>query len=509
MSAYVRISQFIFATQQAIAGQRTGFLSLSQNGELVTFSTSFSSQTQELNRRTWRVFRENFVAIVGQSKYDWICQRYQKQYSFARLEDLGKPLLPEHIEIFSIGCAQAVFNGGNEGRAFEPPRFTRQEWTKCIDGMQIPFVDREKIGVEEGVSSSFSYFGSIFSSHDPSVLDRRKMTFCSYVKEHGEELSRDAWLEKFSREVVSQELIIGQVFPVSGERGGLDYYRVYRKVSSGHGLMAYALQPCASDSTMPPLIIFRPTQWYLSSEDAVETVLDDFQPHVGELGWKKTSYLLKDLMEDREFRLPEQKIAIAGFSLGGAHAQYFFAEHFSEVKEATFYSNPGVDRETVESAANQINAMDRRQGDPLKIKIFRTVGDVCHYVGEKHMGWGITHPDVQIELIEHSLPCPHLIEGWFARGVGSVNLHTTPVLTCPGAVHERTLNEKGDLDQELDHSQRGMEVWWYEHTRQLWARIAFCAVFIVSEGVKYCLKPFRIRLFRSSVLPSKASRPLA
>src|SRR5580692_9374098 len=52
-----------------------------------------------------------------------------------------------------------------------------------------------------------------------------------------------------------------------------------------------------------------------------------------------------------------------------------------------------------ERVAQRMNQMPRRT-EPLNIQIFWTKGDFCHYVGGKHVGWGITHPDVNIQLIE-------------------------------------------------------------------------------------------------------------
>src|SRR5690348_3167041 len=98
--------------------------------------------------------------------------------------------------------------------------------------------------------------------HNVFKKDKEKQLLFSDVTN----LSPEAWIERFSKTIASRELIEGQIIPAPGRNGGIDYFKVYRKIA-GDGLVAYALKPAASDSTLKPTLIFRPTQWALSNED--------------------------------------------------------------------------------------------------------------------------------------------------------------------------------------------------------------------------------------------------
>src|SRR5581483_6534378 len=113
---------------------------------------------------------------------------------------------------------------------------------------------------------------------------------------------------------------------------------------------------------------------------------NDAQGNVGEMGWQACQNALKELMSDPKFRDNNENVSVAGYSLGGAHAQYFLAEHGELVSNAVFYADPSVDDSTAEQFAERMNAMSRRT-EPLNIQIFRLKGDFCHYVGGKHVGW--------------------------------------------------------------------------------------------------------------------------
>src|SRR5689334_11542758 len=63
-----------------------------------------ADQRKLLNEKTWAVFIDNLVKVIGHKKFQRICERYN--FDAEDMMRKGKPLLAEHIELFSIGTAQ-------------------------------------------------------------------------------------------------------------------------------------------------------------------------------------------------------------------------------------------------------------------------------------------------------------------------------------------------------------------------------------------------------------------
>jgi hypothetical protein len=321
--------------------------------------------------------------------------------------------------------------------------------------------------------------------HDKLRMDKEKQLLFSDV----DRLNFPAWLERFTKVIINRELIEGQIIPAPGQDGRIDYYKVYRKVGTGEGLVAYALRPAANDSTLKPLIAFRPSQWAISNEDAFETYLNDVQPHVGEMGWKGAAPELQKLMSDPHFRRNNEKISLSGYSLGGAHAQYFLAAHADHVMYAVFYNDPSVDNATAEGFAKRMNSMGRRT-EPLNIQLFQMNGDFCGYVGDKHVGHGVNHPDVNIQLMEGNHE---------NKNAAAFKLHSHRIFdntTFP--YHMKCYDDTQQLFDRLDNSKRGAEVFWYEKTRRVWGGVAFTAIYALSRFVHFISWALGVKILRSS-----------
>ncbi|MBI2810921.1 MAG: hypothetical protein HYX67_08850 [Candidatus Melainabacteria bacterium] len=316
-------------------------------------------------------------------------------------------------------------------------------------------------------------------------MDKEKQLLFSDV----ERISFQAWQERMSKVSVNREFLEGQVIPAPGHDGRVDYYKVHRKIATGDGLVAYALKPSGSDSTLKPMIIFRPSQWAFSNEDAFETYLNDVQKNVGEMGWRSSAPLFEQLMQDRHFRRNNAKVSISGFSLGGAHAQRFLEHHYENVGQAVFYGDPSIDHDTAVRIRDKINAMPRR-AEPLNMQIFRMKGDFCHYVGDKHAGWGVTHPDVNIQLAETDHD---------NKKVAGFYLHSHRIFDNTHFPYQMQRYESAEeLNKHLDNSQRGADVLWYERMRTIWGNVAFYSLFSLSELVKLVSWMFAVKVLRRS-----------
>lgn len=486
MSSILRINHFVESAQQAFSSPTAKYLSADSRTLGVSqldLTGSLTTETKEQNKQTWKIFRESVVGTIGQRKFDWICHRYRSQINFTRMERSGKPLLPEHVELFSIGSSQLM---GRDIKSRFPEKIktiTREQLSERIRLVQ-PFGIvggyRDPVKISGSPGSLLAYF-----FHDKKLMDKEKQLLFSDV----ERLTFPAWLERVSKVVVNRELIEGQLIPAPGQDGRIDYYKVHRKIGTGDGLVAYALKPATSNSTLKPLLVFRPSQWAFSNEDAFETYLNDVQPNVGEMGWKAAAASFRQLMSDPHFRRNNEKISITGYSLGGAHAQYFLAAHADNVSHAVFYNDPSVDDETAERFAESMNRKPLRT-EPLNIQIYRMKGDFCHYVGGKHIGWGVNRPDVNIQLMEVDHE---------NKKIAAFTLHSHRIFdntSFPYQMH--CVEDTQQLFNHLENSKRGPDVLWYERMRRIWGGIAFISLYSLSEIVRLTSWIFGVNILRSS-----------
>jgi hypothetical protein len=440
-------------------------------------------EIREQNRRTWKVFRESLVGTIGQQKFDWICQRYRSRINFTYLEQSGRALRPEHVELFSIGASQLLSRDIKNRFPNKLKTITRaqlQEKIRSVQPFSIVGSYKDPVRISGSPGTYLAYF-----FHDKILMDKEKQLLFSDL----ERLSFPAWTERFAKVIVNRELIEGQLIPAPGQDGRIDYYKVHRKVATGDGLVSYALKPATVDSTLKPMIFFRPSQWAFANEDAFETYLNDVQPHVGELGWNAAINRFEQLMQDPHFRRNNEKISIAGYSLGGAHAQRFLEAHYENVAHAVFYNDPSVDNETAERFAQNINRMQRRP-EPLNIQIFRTKGDFCHYVGDKHIGWGVSHPDVNIQLLEIDHE---------NKKASAFQLHSHRIFdnsSFPYQIQRYENNE--EFFNHLDNTKRGPDVLWYERMRSLSGRVAFVTFSILADFVRFMSGLLGVKVLRSS-----------
>ncbi len=488
MASILRINHFVESANQAHAAPTSKYLCADVHGlgvRQLDLPSSFSTDAVEQNKQTWKIFRQSLVDTIGQRKFEWICHRYRAHLNFTRMENTGQALLPGHVELFSIGASQLFCR---DIKARFPERIktlSREQLTDRMRQIQpFPIVGsyRDPVKITGSPGSLLAHF-----FHDKLLMDKEKQLLFSDV----ERLTFAAWQERFTKVIVNRELIEGQLVPAPGQDGRIDYYKVYRKIGTGDGLVSYALKPATNNSTLKPLIVFRPSQWAFSNEDAFETYLNDVQRNVGEMGWKSAARVFEDLMTDPSFRRNHEKVSLSGYSLGGAHAQYFLEAHYDNISNAIFYNDPSPDG-LAERVAQRMNQMPRRT-EPLNIQIFWTKGDFCHYVGGKHVGWGVNHPDVNIQLMEVDHD---------NKKISSFSLHAHRIFDNTTFPYQMQCYEDTEqLFNLLDNTKRGPDVFWYERMRRIWGGIAFYSLFTLSELVKLTSGVFGVKILRSSKNP--------
>ncbi len=498
MTAYIRLQNFITAAQTAYNAPQqqhlvfdhvpTAQVNQPQQDRVVlqpvANRSSHATAFQEQNRRTWNAFYRCLREVIGPEKVQAICSKYR--FNIEKMERDGVPLLSEHVELFSVGASQMTTRDLKR-------RFPGKLSQVNID--QLP--ERARMANPFPIVGWFrdprdiwgtptNYAAWVF--HDAMLMDKEKQLLLSDVAD----LTFPAWQERFCKCTVNREFEAKQVIPAPGPNGTVQYYKVHRKVATGDGLVAYALLPIGAGTALKPIVLFRPSQFALSNEDAIQTYMNDVQRNIGEMGYLAARRLFNDLMNDPKFCPPSTKIDVAGYSLGGTHAQRFVADHWRKVGQATFYNDPSVENELAERFAAEVNAEPPGTVD-LRLNIYRSTnwdrGDLAHYVGGKHLGWGIANPNV-VTLLEFD----HR-----NREISALQLHARRVFDNPSRNYHATVhNDPAELNAHLDNEQRGPAIYWYEKNRLIWGGVVFWLLHGLHEVTKFFCAFLSIEILRSS-----------
>lgn len=435
------------------------------------------------NKAAWRCFQQ---AIQSHPRCQEICRRYQ--FHIDRHITRGDPFLPEYAEMFAIGVADVhlmdlILEPGESLSSLYPWDITTrmdalrglspQEFAQKVEALNVA----RFIPANPPRDRWHQFF-----IPDHFRKDQHRLRMLQNVPRLPQ---RDAFLELLCKKVVQHEMDKGTLVPAPSPQGGIEYYEVVKKVGSGAGLVAYMFKPVSVHSTLKPLLIFRPTQFHLSSEDAVPTLLNDLERNIGHTGYLAAKPALNELMRNPEY----QDIEAAGFSLGGVHLQRFLVDHHAQVTRATFFNDPSIDVHTAAEYAERVNQLplDKR----ISLVFYRAIGDRCHYFGHHHVGKGVTNPNVDMRLVEIYYDRRHVTT---ARA-----LHSEPMLQDPGSYVAVTYRGE-ELQTHLDTSLRGVEVAWYENLRQsMGGQILFALLELIYNVVKAILDLFGYELFRSSL----------
>ncbi len=463
MSSNIRIHNFIQAAQLA-----------DSNNPLVMDSSGrvkcVHSSSIEENRSSWRYLITSLNQILGVNKVASIFYRYG--LSVDGIVQSGKPLLPTDIELCGVGSS----------RIFTKDLKKAGEKLKSISSQELQ--KRWSLANPFPVNScKFPLLPAKWINHNPLFMDQdaQNLLFDMHT------LSFESWLERFSKCVVSYELEEKQLIPAPGINGQTAFYKVHQKII-GYGLVAYALKPVGKNTLLKPYIVFRPTQTNLSRLDAVETYLNDFELHIGRSGYQHNKHKFDQLMTNKKFCSDRNKIGIAGYSLGGVYAQRFLIDYWGKVSEAVFYNDPSVEKDLAELFANTMNAQPPNKA-PLKLTIVRVEGDLIHYIGDKHVGWGITHPNVSVRVLKFDRS---------DRQNTKSQLHATRVFdTVDRDYTMYVIHQPQELRNDLDNARRGNAFAWYQKIHRVWGRVIsffLGGIMLICKGIGAI---FKIKILRS------------
>jgi hypothetical protein len=432
-------------------------------------------EEKELNWRTWETFKRSLIEGVGKERFAWISKRYKHVLPLAALER-GSPLLAYHIHLFYVGLSQYTVDWVDRCSGRGLKTLSTAEVTARLAQLHQTLTGGDlatPLPLLERSSTALLGLGAVYQDerkalgHLWSRLPRFQGAFLP-------------WLEEFCKDTVNRELLAHQLIPVPGKEGSVDWYEVHARVLA-KGLLAYGLRPLCHDSSLKPLIVFRPTQREMGAEGALATFQNDVELKIGSSGWLAARTAFDQLMSDPQFRRDGEQVSVAGYSIGGAHLQYFLYQFSSQVREAFSFNAPSIDAETAESFARQVNEEGH---DPLTIQILRTLGDPVPKFGEKHLGDGVLPGQgVEVALTEVDIANPRI--RWTQRH--SARVFADPSCTTCQIAHPET---------QLNNVQQGLDE--YQQLHRKWGWLAF-HFFQLLDRIVYFL-----RIFTGSPLYSPA-----
>ncbi|MBS3904701.1 MAG: hypothetical protein KGZ39_05190 [Simkania sp.] len=444
--------------------------------------------------RTWEIFLQAANTQFGVNKVKHIFTRYG--INTQTMIQQARPLLAKHVHMLEVGvsCVHREDLDRYAGSARNSSLLAPSRIQQLIH-KHIP-VPCNRLNVAPFQLSGTPTSTKAFFFHDPHLMDQEMQLLFSDI---GNLPHRYAYLERLCKGIIPRELPVGMLVPApdpSGHKGALDYYEIYDVITTGDGLVAYAFKPLSKSSRLQPMILFRGSPYHLSGNDVLETWLNNMQKNIGWLGYQSSRGKLAKLAHDTDFCGKNQRITVGGFSLGGAFAQLFTADHPERIAEAIFFNDPSIDAETADMFSAKINSM-KKLPTSMKVRIFRTKGDFVHYANEKHLFCDVHHPQIDIRLTEIE-PKPNLT---------TKQRHGWRHFDCaiPGNYTERVFTRSGDLDQKLNNAKRGEEVLWYERVRLFFGSyLIFPVFYILSRIFQYIEQKTGLAVLRHTV-PKRSS----
>lgn len=457
-----------------------------------------------LRRETWKIFYEVMRREFGEERVEKISLRYFRR-SFTQIIDQSPRLLSLYVEMFAVGCANLNVAHLQEklGKNRRVEDCTSQEIQQlCLEAYPAEYIGQceDPRELRGGPSQVFEYL-----QYDLTRQDQKRLNLyrgIENLKDRSANILKEnhPFLQRLSMAIVHHDMQVGDIVEAPGDGGEKDFYKLHKNISRD-GLYAIALIPVSKRSPLRPILAFRPTETSLNAINAVESWFNNLQKFNGALGYHASRSKLEALMNDPEFYNPDYKPIVVAYSLGGAFAGYFLREFWPKIWQSVFFNSVSNSEASVaEEMAAAVNKLPPDADGPL-IYIYRNVtkpdgkeGDWAHFLGEKHVGWGITQPRTLIEITEAQVPFPtptNFIE-W-------MNIHRIRFLDGPEGVHYPTrIIRKEEIDQNLDNKQRGEEVYHFEVMRQkVGVDIIYYVFNIAYEILKFLFRILGIKIFRS------------
>lgn len=450
----------------------------------------------EIRRNTWKIFKKivaekfkNNAKILEHAN-----QVYNFQHQWVNITaESPLPFVSRYVEVFGL----AAYNHALDLNSIADltPREIKKLMSKSSANHYIgPLIPPESL--HGGVREPYQYL-----IHDPFPQDQTRANLSRGM----EDLRHHphAYKQRLAMAMVGH-IMGGELIPVPTWPDGIDYYRALTPIAD-EGLYAVPLVAASKFSSLPPLLLFRQTQFSLGALDAVKTWLSNLEEHNGKQGYVTCKDRLEALMKNPEFRrYPEEKITVLAYSLGNTQAGYFLRDYYQHIEEMDLFNGvSNSDGQVIEEAAEKINAMDSK-ATPPSIYIYRAMtsqdgkngADYADHIGKKHIGWGIEHPNAVVLLTQVYLqrPAPKNFKE-------RMELHSCRFLEDPNYKTKYKIKViRGEqLNIELDNTKRGEAVAFFENMRQkIGVRFLYDFINLIYSVLKFIFRLFNINIFNTS-----------
>lgn len=485
MSNALTFSSFVQASQGL-----TDYSPLTLEGDKLSFRSwgvkDYFIQPQEQNRKVVQAFKEVLLAHYGQRRVDRICRKYHLDID--SLIKTGSPLLPSHIDTISIGVSEVFTKDLCEEGGSKAKWLTPQQIHAKVEKL------REHAFTKENDRFSFWRLPIISSLIRGSLLSFDQKKSMLWPKLSG--ISYQTYVETLSKRIGGLEPEDGSLIPAPSSQG-TDYFKVYKRIVKD-GLVAYALKPVSSFSLLRPLIVFRPTSTTLAAHDAPQTWLTDFELRIGSSGYLEAKNELSALMADPDFCPPGKKVDVTGYSLGAVHTQRFLADQWKRVDRAFCFNGPSVESSLAEKFARDVNATPSSSEEAaFSIQVFRTRDDLAHQVGDKHIGWGVSHPKVHREVLEVDFIERPMETRFSVRPYLTRHVHLFLLDRSSPFVAQR--HQKESIDMQLDNTSFGSAGKYWEGLRvTLGSLFLYPLILVIHKVALFSHKYFHVSLFTYS-----------
>lgn len=450
-----------------------------------------SIEIEELRKKTWRVFIEALAGVFTSRRIEKICSCYHLDLTKFVQSIPPLPFLCRYLDLFVVGSAKIheedLVEEENDLHQKTPEELQiLYKKADCLQRFkQVDFSENDR-----GMGQTFlQFFFTSKLSRDRKRMHYYRELTCPLAHRHG-------YLQRLTMKVIGFQPEKGEIIPTPDEQSTIDYYKVHRTVAE-KGLYAVALLPISRLSRLPRLLLFRATRTQLHEIDCIHSWRNNMQKRMGRLGYTLAKDKLDLLMSDLIFCPKGEKITVASYSLGGAHAGYFCFDYWQCISEAVFFNTVSNEPIVAETLAQEINRLPQDQMGP-SFYVYRAKGDLAHFLGGKHVGWGISHSKVRVEVQEFQIrKFPHSLDFRVLQVLEELHayreLHAHQFLDHASDPYEKyaveIFSEPMLIDKELDNAKREKDM---ERVRRSYrVRIAYHLL-----NIAYCLTIFAFRFFK-------------
>jgi hypothetical protein len=412
---------------------------------------------------------------MGESRFKRILAR--RSINIKDKISQGSPLTKRIVEALLMGSVKVFQEDFEKSKDLDLRWLIPSELNNQVERFHRFLPDKKLNFTKVSIDLFLEYFSKdIICSQD--MLSYRLWKLLSKKNHH-------EYMEYLSKSIAENDLQVGEVIPAPYSSTLQEYYRVFKTIYA-QGLVAYALKPISSFSFSKPLLVFRPTVLKPSQSDAFYTLLNDLEDRLGSMGYQAARDELTELLNDTEFKSPDAKIDVLGYSLGGNHAQRFLFDHYSQVSSLYTVNAPSVESALAEDFADRINNLPHSSEDAkFKIIALRVKDDLAHFVGQKHLGLGINHPLSKREFLQLDFTRSSSSEKKFFV-IDKMERHLDVFLSQPDAsfVAERHLAE--EFDRNLDNTNNSDAVFWENLRTTVGSKIALPILKIFNAIFLFC-----------------------